>query len=112
MLRGAVLVCLIWIFMLFVWPEKDRPAWIMEARALPLVEQGSKWLITLVPEDMMPEIPSADDKGGEDQAKGLDVPLQPDIEGASGSKGDAPGGGTGYKDEERKDMQQLIESAQ
>ncbi len=49
LLRGAVIVSLIWIGYAWTTPLKKQPAWIHEARTLPLVIRGAEILNTLVP---------------------------------------------------------------
>lgn len=47
--RGALLVCLAWMVVSWLVPAKDQPAWLLEAKALPLAETGARYLQALVP---------------------------------------------------------------
>ncbi len=114
-LRGAVLVCLAWIPLAVFVPREDHPSWIAEARALPLVEQGAGLLISLVPENVIPELQNV----GPDSPQGspeetFDQLVNPGIAKQSGgpTKGAGPADGSGYKDGERKDLQRLIETSE
>lgn len=135
LLRGAVVVCLVW--MLFAWlvtPE-DRPEWITEARSLPLVEAGAQLLAGLLPSAAVERGAAVVDEAGRqvDQAieaekllRGLSEPpaappaeTTPESAPAGDSQtGDpaanpaAPAEGSGYKDRERQDMNLLFEQTQ
>lgn len=69
LLRGAVLVCL--AFLLLDWVFKDdRPGWFQEARSVPFVERGAALLRDLVPEEIVAQpavepaqLPGADLEG-------------------------------------------------
>lgn len=51
--RGALLVCLAYLFFLWLVPDRDnQPEVLVEARSLPLVERGSSALLAMVPEEM------------------------------------------------------------
>ena len=52
LVRGVVLISAAWILLAWLMPPKDRPAWIEEARALPLVKLSASTLIGLVPRDI------------------------------------------------------------
>lgn len=132
LLRGAAVICGLWLlFALFVAPQ-DRPAWITEARSLPLVEAGSKVLLDLLPGAAVEKGAAVVDQAGKrvDEAietekalRGLTAPLSPDQPTAgqapsqSGSDNSsanpaAPTEGSGYKDRERQDMNRLIQGTQ
>ncbi len=58
--RGAALVCLAYLLILWAVPERsDHPEWLTEARALPLVEEGADLLWGLVPSHMLDEADAA-----------------------------------------------------
>ena len=98
LLRGAVVVCAAWILFLYLVPHReDHPRWITEARSLPLVQQGSLMLLSVVPGSLLPR----------------DFPmLEPEGEAAGQHKGAARQEGSGYKDSEREELRRLLESAQ
>lgn len=134
LLRGAAVICGLWLlFALFVAPQ-DRPEWITEARSLPLVEAGSKVLLDLLPGAAVEKGAAVVDEAGKrvDEAieaekalRGLSQPLTPgepagQAEPAPGQPGSdnssanpaAPTEGSGYKDRERQDMDRLIQGTQ
>ena len=52
-LRGAVLVCLAYLLLTWVFPETRRPPWLENARMLPWVQAGADYLKSLVPQEMV-----------------------------------------------------------
>jgi len=54
--RGAFVVAVAYIVLSWVWPGDDeRPAWIAEARSLPLMEAGADMVRALVPAELLSE---------------------------------------------------------
>ncbi|MBC8445283.1 MAG: CvpA family protein [Rhodospirillaceae bacterium] len=51
MLRGSVLVCLVYIAIEWMMPVVDQPSWLRNARTMPLIETGADMLRTLIPEE-------------------------------------------------------------
>lgn len=132
-LRGAVLVSLLYIGATIFWDERDFPEPIAEARSLPLVRAGAEILANLAPEDSLPNRDRLDGSveeavegvegaakeqleemieeiEAEDRLRRLTQPRPdadpPQDEPAPEEKPD------GYSDAERRDMQRLIEGAQ
>lgn len=105
-LRGVILVCLAWLLVSWAVPRKDLPDLIVEARSLPLVEQGKDLLITLLPEEMQPSDPQ--------ESEALMPALEHSFEDLvrPRAKVAGPDQPTGYNDRQRKDMDRLNESLQ
>ena len=87
-------------------PRRDLPDMIVEARSLPLVEQGKDLLITLLPEEMQP----AEVQESEAQVPRLEHSFEDLVRPRAKVAG--PDEPTGYNDRQRKDMERLIESSQ
>ena len=52
--RGALLVCLAYLMLIWLLPQADqRPAWIREARTLPLIERGTELIESALPEELL-----------------------------------------------------------
>ena len=115
--RGVVLVCLAYMLMAWVMPkEAERPAWLQQARSMPMVASAAEYLRSLVPPDMLQRGAAAADAA----QKGLDAVgagqrLQ-DTGGAGGPppppaspNNAAPNDPSGYKDSERKDLNRLLQ---
>ena len=114
--RGAVLVC--FAYLLFAWavPETDRPAWMTEARAIPLVEAGAGLLRTLLPDSAAEQGAAAAGEArrsveeaieAEKALRALGAPPPAEAPNPTGSPGSS-----GYKDGERKELDRLIQGAQ
>ena len=130
LLRGAVVVCLVWLLFAWLVTPEDRPAWITEARSLPLVKAGAELLAGLLPSTAVERGAAAVDEAGrqlEEEARqralemsplgGADPapesPPAPDSQtGDPAANPAAPAEGSGYKDRERQDMNLLFEQAQ
>jgi len=109
LLRGAIIVSLVWIGYEWMTPPKEQPEWIFEARTLPMVIQGADMLKALVPPNeadphsaphAAPQDPTAPEQGLLNKA--IDgVPQAPD-------NAKAPV----YGKKERTEMGRLLESSQ
>jgi membrane protein required for colicin V production len=75
--RGAVLVCLAYLLLTWVFPETRRPPWLENARMLPWVQAGAEYLKTLVPQEAL--------AGAIDKAKQEAPALAPQIADPIGS---------------------------
>lgn len=113
LVRGAVIVCLIYIGVEVVIPEDDRPEWLTTAKSMDLIGPGSEKLRTLLPDHaaVNPAVDEAretkqkaqDLLGASEAVKNIIAPKPKDdttkTEGAYGRK-------------ERQDMERLIDSSQ
>jgi membrane protein required for colicin V production len=88
LLRGAVIVCVAWLAMSWALPSSEQPAWLRDARTLPLVERGANMLLGMVPGHGLPGHPSR----------------------AAGAKAPDGQSGAGYNEGERRDMNRLIQA--
>lgn len=52
LVRGAIIVCLIYLGLEFLMTPEDQPKWLREAKSMPLVLRGSDALRALIPEDI------------------------------------------------------------
>lgn len=118
LLRGALIVLVAYLAFDFVYPMKEEPDWIKEARAMTLVKPGAAFLAALIPESL--ERTDADekaDKAGKSGA-GKKAPAKPTgrrrvvqdlpMPKPKGKKADDM---VGYGDKERRDMERLIDSS-
>ncbi|WP_119459606.1 CvpA family protein [Rhodospirillaceae bacterium SYSU D60014] len=119
--RGALLLSFGYLLMAWAIPEDERPGWITEARSLPLVVVGADWLQTVMPESAAKDSAIAanatkrqieraakaeellSDFAAPEPALGeTETPRNPDV----------PEEGSGYKDDERNQMDRLFQGAQ
>ena len=123
LLRGAVLVCVAWMVFAFLTAPEDRPDWIVKARTLPLVTAGADMLARLLPEGAIERGADMVDEAGrrvEEEAaaeairrgfaaqEAVDESPQSERS-APAANSAAPGQGSGYKDQERQDMNRMIQ---
>lgn len=50
-LRGALVICLLYIAVVWFYKEKELPHWVTQAKTLPLIQKGANYLADLVPEE-------------------------------------------------------------
>lgn len=62
--RGVIVVALIYLVLVWVWPEDKHPIWIKDAKTIPYIASTANWIKTLVP-------------GIEDQLIKKDMKLKP-----------------------------------
>lgn len=112
LLRGAVLVCLSYLLILWAVPDRsDHPAWLTGARALPLVEEGADLLWNLVPPHLLDEADAAAARARRQAAERTRWELKERLLSPI-PKADAPDGSTGYNDRERQEMNRAIQGTQ
>lgn len=112
LLRGAVIVSLVWIGYEWMTPPKEQPKWIFEARTIALVIQGADMLKALAP-------PSEPDKNTDPNAKEPATPQsstdsQNLLDKAINAVPKAPDDTTtpGYGQKERNEMDRLFQTNQ
>lgn len=112
LVRGAALVCLAYLLILWAVPERsDHPAWLTEARALPLVEDGSDMLWRLVPSHLLDEADAAAARARRQAEEEARRELHERLL-SPAPKADAPTGSSGYTDRERREMNRAIQGTQ
>lgn len=102
LVRGAVIVCLAWLFFAWLVPEAEHPDWVKEAKALPIVKQGAEALRDLVPQSFLDSLgmsPLSPDAGA--------APLDPALQPAPG--GTSQEGEPAYNEGERQDLDKTIQ---
>lgn len=105
--RGAALICLAWLVVSWALPRRDLPDMVIEARSLPLVDQGKDLLLALVPADMRPRSATENQEAQpESNQQSFEQLVRPP------AKATGPESTSGYNDDQRKDMERLIESSQ
>ncbi len=55
LVRGAALVSLAYLVISMLWPEREHPDWLTEARSLPLMKAGAHALGELLPDSLRSE---------------------------------------------------------
>jgi membrane protein required for colicin V production len=113
LIRGTVIVCLVYLGVEFLMTPEEQPKWIREAKSMPLILRGADTLRGLIPEDLEGKLKDAAPSGF---SGGL--PSLPKSEGEAIKRmltpppGDAtPGPESAYGSKERATMDRAIENA-
>ncbi len=118
LVRGAAVVALAYLIFAALFPPEDRPKWVTEARTEPLMVGGAAFLASILPERWVAKSVGAADetKRTTDQAieagnaiQPLAEPLfkAPAVETNASEPVDR-----GYRDQERKDLERLIQGSE
>ena len=120
-IRGMVIICLAYFVLVLVTPEKDHPQWIADAQMRPLLQTGTKLLVTFVPLDRLPlnisnidgmftDNPAADSIIRGVGSTILDATTQQLTNQPNETQDSTPD--TGYKQSERNLMERLIRNSE
>lgn len=113
LLRGAVLICLLFIGVEWLVKPEQQPDWLRNARSLPLVVWGADQLRALVPTDTQEAAADAAGAAEDEALKVLETHrrlrdiMSPE---PKGPPSETERGVDGYTPKERQDMERLIES--
>lgn len=113
--RGAFIVCLVYIGATWIWDSSDLPPVVRESRSFPAVEVMSGWLVDAVPDAWKSEGAKKADQAKDtvEDAKRLketyDVLKQPQP--ATGTTG-GNANDEGYSNGERKQLDKLFEQTE
>lgn len=105
LLRGFVLISIAYFALSWLLPANEQPKWVRSAKTMPLLEKGAMMLSVFAPPHMRYEAP-ARPAGDSDPRSIRTVPDKPAANPLSA------GGGTGYKTDERREMDRLIQGTQ
>lgn len=97
LLRGFVLISIAYLALSWALPPAEQPKWVRAAKTMPLMEKGAAWLTLFGPASMRDDT--------------LAQPLRP-TQDSSAWKPLTPDSGPGYKMDERKEMDRLIQGTQ
>lgn len=124
LIRGVLVVCLIYLVYTLMAPVEEHPEWLREAKLTPLVAEGSEIMLALVPEewgiegDRVAEQLKATSSAIEPLV-GYDNLINPqpgagDVDGNadSGSAGTGNSSEAGYNDADREALDQMIDADQ
>jgi membrane protein required for colicin V production len=110
-LRGAVVVCLVYIGIEWMWPPKDQPNWLRSARTITLVENGAALLKSFVPQSTRDKSKKAAQDAEQKIRKKINERIYKEMVSPSPKKTSEPLP-EGYGSKERRDMNRLIEGSQ
>ena len=120
--RGGVVICLLYLLTTWVVKPERIPDWVLEARSQPYVSTGAEILAQLAPEKLRVETKAAAEKTRSRATKAIeagkavrDLSKQPGTGGgatAGGKSGSTSPGKKGYDPEQRKELDKLINQSQ
>lgn len=113
--RGVLIVCLIYGAVSWFIPADKQPDWLRTAKSMPLIEQGTELLKSLIPSDAAEKIANQAEEQRTKANNALELQktfnkmLSPD---AKPTKQELQKQLEGYSEQERKDLERLIRNAQ
>ena len=111
--RGAVIICALYLIGSRVIPPADQPGWVKSARSIPMIETGARQIEQLLPPRLADYGSSEADRiqreieRVEDARRLYEKLERPEAEPETAAK--APP--KGYKEQERRDLDRLIEGS-
>lgn len=111
--RGAVIICALYLIGSRVIPPADQPAWVKNARSIPMIETGARQIEQLLPPRLADYGSSEADRiqreieRVEDARRLYEKLERPEAEPETAAK--APP--KGYKEQERRGLDRLIEGS-
>jgi len=114
LVRGVIIVCLLYVALEWIVPVDKQPGWIRDAKTMPIIEKSTAMLKGLIPSDAAEEIKKkADDTRDKtnnaiELQKTFEKILTPDAK----SDTNPPTDPQGYDTQERNDLDRLIRNAQ
>lgn len=111
LIRGVVVVCLIYLVYALMAPVEEHPAWLREAKLTPLVAEGAEIMLALAPDDW-----GVQGEQVAEQLKETSSAIEPlidynnlvDPQAESGDAGNS--GGAGYNDADREALDNMIDA--
>ena len=113
LLRGAIVICALYLVGSRVVPPADQPGWVQNARSMPMIETGARQIERLLPPRLADYGSSQADRLQRERerieaGKRLYEKLErPEAEPETAAK--APP--AGYKEQDRRDLDRLIEGS-
>jgi membrane protein required for colicin V production len=115
LVRGAVLIALLYIAVNWLMPAPSQPAWIREARSMPLVEGAADLLKAVVPNGQAEKGAASAQDAADSARKALETHqmlrdmMNPEPRRDTGGGKTA---GTGYTAQERREFERLLDSSE
>lgn len=112
--RGALIVCVLLLIVDVFYARESRPAWLAEARTLPMVQAGADILRALVPQSAAAQGEDAAAAAAAQAKRAADIGQAIKVIAAPGGNPESPGSpeDSGYNDADRKAMERALQSVQ
>lgn len=111
LLRGALLICLAYLPVEWLMPPPEQPAWLRDARAMPLVAEGAQWIKAFVQRE---DRQLGGDTLGERLRRDLETERMARDIMAPEPKAPQPAGtgkDTAYSEKDRRALERLLDSS-
>jgi membrane protein required for colicin V production len=110
--RGAVLVCLGYLVVIWALHSSTPPAWLSTAKTLPAIQQGAQLLKGLLPSDARDQGAAAADAARRQGEHAIELEQSLRALTSPPVKSDGSREGVGYDNGERRDLDRLIQGEQ
>ena len=110
--RGAVLLGLGYLALSWAIPPSDHPPWVREAKSLSLVQETAEFLRRLAPPEFRGRAEAPVTRAGERVREVQDIGRALRALEAPTTNTPAPAAETGYKAEDRRGLERLLQGAQ
>lgn len=118
LLRGTIIVSALYLLLAYFLPPEEHPGWVTQGKSLPLVQMGARSVFEVFPHlNVPPALQSGAGKNwrdfapfAEDAAEQLYDSSATDYDSQNGNGAADSTGETGYKDNDRSAIEQLIEN--
>jgi len=123
LLRGTVIVSALYLLLAYFLPPEEHPEWVTSGKSLPLVQMGARTVFEVFPHlNVPPALQSGAggnwqdfepfSSGADEQPEQLYDSSATDYDSKNSQSGADSGSETGYKDQDRSAIEQLIENTQ
>jgi membrane protein required for colicin V production len=112
LLRGALIVSILWLGLGWAIKPEEHPVWLREARVVPLVERLADFLRGLAPPEFRGRIQSAGDTADRARREAQQYQTILRAPGLPQAKSSATAGETSYKTDERRGLDGLFQRTQ
>ncbi len=106
---GGVMVSLLYLGLTWLVPPSEQPTWAQDARTRPLIEAGAATVCRIAPKEFCAQGRAAGGRAGQIH-EGLDPQKVFRSLGTPAAKAPAPIGETGYKQDERRELDRLLQN--
>jgi len=112
LVRGALIVAILWLGLGWAFKAEEHPVWLREARVVPLVERLADFLRGLVPPEFRGRVQAAGDTADKARREAQQYQTILRAPGLPQVKSPAAAGETGYKNDERRGLDGLFQRTQ
>lgn len=112
LLRGAVVICIVYLFVAAVVPAEEYPPWVRQARTMPLVERGAQLIEQVIPANLRRRGIEAVGRAQNRAREGVEAAKTIQQFAVPQPRTDTPKAQEGYTSDERRELNRAVESNQ